>query len=69
MKGKIMSKVIKEFHIKNYTALILDEIPKKSYHNFLIRNKLYKPVPVYDAKNCIAIESNESFIGETVDFI
>ncbi len=64
-----MSKVISEFHIKNYTALILDEMPKKSYNTFLICGKKYKPVPVYDAHNCIAVESNESFIGETVEFI
>lgn len=64
-----MSKVINEFHIKNYTALILDEIPQKTYQMFLIRGKKYKPVPVYDAHNCIAVESNESFINETVEFV
>ena len=51
-----MSKVIYEFHIKKYTVLKLDEMPKKSYHKFLIDGNEYKPVPIYDAKNCIAIK-------------
>ena len=33
-----MSKVIYEFHIKKYTVLKLDEMPKKSYHKFLIES-------------------------------
>lgn len=52
-----MSKVIYEFHIKKYTVLKLDKMPKKSYHKFMIDGNEYKPVPIYDMKNCIAIES------------
>lgn len=65
----MMSKVIYEFHIKKYTVLKLDEMPKKSYHKFLIDRNEYKPVSIYDAKNCIAIESDKSFIGKVVTFI
>lgn len=64
-----MSKVIYEFHIKKYIVLKLDEMPKKSYHKFLIDGNEYKPVPIYDTKNCIAIESDKSFIGKVVTFI
>lgn len=45
-----MSKVIYEFHIKKYTVLKLDEMPKKSYHKFLIDGNEYKSVPIYDVK-------------------
>lgn len=64
-----MSRVIDELHIKKYTVLKLDEMPLKTYHFFLIDGNKYKPVPMYDTKNCIAIESNESFIGKVVEFI
>ena len=64
-----MSKVIDEFHINKYAVLILDKMPQKVYTSFLISGTKYKPVPVYDARNCIAIESNESFVGKTIDFI
>ena len=70
-----MSRVIDELFIKHpdkkftYAVLILDAMPEKLYRKFLIRGKEYTPVPVYDMKNCIAIISDESFIGETIDFI
>ena len=44
-------------------------MPKKSYHKFLIDGNEYKPVPIYDAKNCIAIESDKRFIGKVIEFI
>ena len=68
-KKYIMSKVVYEFHIKKYTVLKLDEMPQKAYRNFLIDGNEYKPVPIYDAKNCIAIESSKSFIGKIVEFV
>jgi hypothetical protein len=64
-----MSKVINEFHINKMTVLILDNIPNKPYSQYRIEGKNYKPIPVYDAKNCIAINENKNFIGQTVEFI
>ena len=66
---KTMSRVVYEFHIKNYVVLKLDEMPKKAYRLFLIDGKKYSPVPIYDAKNCIAIESDESFLGKVIEFV
>jgi len=37
--------------------------------SFLIDGKKYSPVPIYDAKNCIAIESDESFLGKVIEFV
>lgn len=64
-----MSRVVYEFHIKNYVVLKLDEMLKKAYRLFLIDGKKYSPVPIYDAKNCIAIESDESFLGKVIEFV
>lgn len=64
-----MSKVVNELRIKKYVVLVLDEMPNKTYSSFLIQGKQYQPSPIYDAKNCIAIESEKSFIGKTVEFI
>lgn len=64
-----MSKVVNEFHVNNYVVLILDNMPDRDYHHFVIRGKKFAPVPVYDGKNCVAVESNESFIGETIEFL
>lgn len=59
-----------EFHIHKYQVLVLDEMPTKTpYRKFRIKGNIYNPVPVYDLKNCIAIESDESFLGETVEFV
>ena len=68
-EGEFMGTVINEFKVSNYVVLILDQIPNVRYSNFRINGKTYKPVPIYDAQNSIAIESNESFIGNEVEFI
>lgn len=44
-------------------------MPEHNYYYFIIDGKKYKPVPIYDLKNAIAVESDESFIGKTVEFI
>ena len=64
-----MSKVIDTFHVEKYTVLILDEMPRTDYHKFRIDGKEFEPVPVYDAPRCIAIMSDEQFLGKTVEFI
>lgn len=63
------SKIINEFHVNNYVVLILDSMPDRGFHHFVIKGKKFAPVPAYDGKNCVAVESNESFIGETIEFI
>lgn len=64
-----MSKVIKEIHINETVILIMDNIPQTPYTHFLIDGKMYVPLHVNDAKNCIAIISNEDFVGKEVDFL
>jgi len=65
-----VNKIISDFSIGRYRGLKIDgEIPKKSYSLFQIDGKEYEPVPIYDALNCIAIESSESFLGKKVDFV
>lgn len=62
--------VMNEFHIHKYQVLVLDSMPMKTpYRKFRIRRNIYDPVPVYDLNNCIAIESDESFLGEIVEFV
>lgn len=64
-----MGIVKKEFKLGRYVVLVLDQIPNVSYNSFRINGKTYKPVPIYDTKNSIAIESDDSFLGHTVEFI
>lgn len=64
-----MSVVISEFKIHKYVVLKLDKMPKTKYTKYRIGNIEFAPVPVYDMPSCIAIESNESFIGKTVEFV
>lgn len=65
-----MNKVVYEFKADKYMALVLDEMKTpKSYQKYSIDGKTYDIVPVYDAPNCIALESSDSFIGKTVEYI
>ena len=65
----IMNKIIDNFIIDKYSIIKVDEIPNKPYNKLKIGNDFFKPVPIFDAKNCIAIESNKKFIGENIEFI
>ena len=66
---EIMSKIISNFIIDKYSVIKVDEIPTKPYNKIKIGNDFFKPVPIFDAKNCIAIESNKKFISENIEFI
>ena len=65
-----MRTVISEISLGKYKALILDgPVPIHSYTKYRIDGIYYDIVPVYDAKNCIAVESSGSFLGKKVEFI
>lgn len=64
-----MSKVIDEFRINQYAVLKLDIMPEKEYKKFRISGQELEPVPIYDMPQCIAVQSEESFIGQIVEFI
>lgn len=67
-----MLKIEGAFSVGKYTVLRLSgEKPKTEYSKYVINEKTYDAVPMYDAMNCIAIETSEKsekFIGETVGF-
>ncbi len=65
-----MCRIINEFQLRSYRVLILDKLPLKSYRQYQIDGEMWEPVPVYDAKNTIAIryDYGKSFLGKTVDF-
>lgn len=56
-----MRKVVYDFQVRNYRVLKLDEMPKLDYKKYSMDGKEYEPVTIYDAQNCIAIESKEEF--------
>ena len=62
-------KVVYDFQVRNYRVLKLDEMSKLDYKKYSIDGKEYEPVTIYDAQNCIAIESREEFVGKIVKFI
>ena len=64
-----MRKVLYDFAAGKYRVLKLDgEKPQKAYSKYVINGKEYKAVTIYDAPNCIAIESEDSFAGKMVEF-
>jgi hypothetical protein len=69
-----MSKIVNSFKVKKYSVLILETngIPNKSFRKLKIGNDIFKPVPIFDAKDCVAIESDtdkETFIGKNIEFL
>lgn len=63
-------KVISEFSLGQYKILALDgELPTQRYSKYVIDGKPFNIVPLYDLPNSIAIESNDCFIGKTVEFM
>lgn len=64
-----MSKVIDQLSIGKYVVLKLDSMPLKEYSKFRINGIIFDPVPIYEAQNCIAFVSENSFLNQTVEFI
>lgn len=63
-----MSKITNEISVEKYKILKLDVMPTAPYKAAIIKGHQYALTPIYDAPNCIAIESDKSFIGEEVLF-
>ncbi|MCI1999565.1 MAG: hypothetical protein LKJ75_02510 [Clostridia bacterium] len=64
-----MLKVKDEASIGKYKVLFLDgPIPLKPFTCVLVKGIKMKATMPYDLKNSIAIESNETFINENVEF-
>lgn len=64
-----MSKIISEFKIGKYLILKVSDIPFKPYNKVKIENEIFSIVPSYDTKNCVAIESNGSFVNKNIEFV
>lgn len=65
-----MRKVLSDFSVGKYRVLKLDGAkPNSSYSAYRIDGTIFDIVPIYDAVDCIAIESSSSFAGKTVEFI
>ena len=63
-------RVIAQFTVEKYTVLKLDGFkPVFSYSGYVIEGKEYKPVSIYDAPECIAIEAKGEFKNSIVEFI
>lgn len=62
--------VVSDFSVGKYRVLKLDGAkPNKQYNAYRIDGIVFKIIPLYDAVNCIAVESSDSFVGKTVEFI
>lgn len=67
----MMRKVILEIKLGKYTILKLDgPIPRQNHNKYLIDEREFAIVPIYDALNCIAVESTDGFTfeGKEVEF-
>lgn len=64
-----MRKVIDDFSVYEYRVLILDEDSKELSRKAKIGERVYDVTIPYDIPNAIAIISDETFIGEVVEFI
>jgi len=63
-------KVIEDYQINQYRVLILDgPTSRKPYRRYRIDGKVYEMVRMTHAQCAIAVESEESFLGKTVEFI
>lgn len=65
-----MRTVVSDFGVGKYRVLKLDgPKPSSKYDAYRIDGIVYNIIPLYDAVNCLAIESGDSFVGSTVEFI
>lgn len=51
-------------------VLFLDsDLPKYNWNRIVIGGKSYKPIPVYDMKQTVAVDSGSFSVGQEVTFI
>ena len=64
-----MSKIIDEMQMQEIKVLKVEEIPNVEYKKLRIAGVEYDPLPIFDAKNCVAIKSEKKLKGEVIEFI
>ena len=65
-----MYKVIEEMQLGDTKVLQLDRnILEKSYNKYRIEGKEYDIVPIFDAKQCIAIKASGNYLGKMVEVV
>lgn len=55
--------------LDRYTVLRFNKLPTTPYKKIKVGSRLFEVVPVYDAKNCIAVESTDSFLNSQIEFV
>lgn len=64
-----MIKILNSFIIGKYRVFKLSTMPTKPYSHIKIGEDIFIPVPIFDMKNCVAIESTRNFNSTTIEFI
>ena len=64
-----MSRILSESRIGKYLVLKISDIPLKAYNKIKIGKEIFNIVPMYDSKQCIAIESKGTFLNENIEFL
>ena len=64
-----MSKVLSSFSFGKYRVLKISTMPTNPYSHIRIDGKMYKPIPIYDMPQCVAIESYKDFTNQYIDFV
>lgn len=65
-----MNKILKQLPCDKYAVLILDSAPPTSWNSniVVIDGVSYETEIVYDLPNAIAVKSNETFVGKTLEY-
>lgn len=58
-----MIKIISTYKIMKYQVIKFEKQSNNHYRWVKLSNKTYKPITVYDAENCVAIESDDDISG------
>jgi hypothetical protein len=66
----IVRKIIDDFSVGKYRTLILDgELPNTHFSFAKIDGVIYNVTIPYDIKNSIAVQSDKTLIGKSVEFV
>lgn len=60
---KTVIKILAIVKLMKYQVIKFEHQPSHGYRWLKIGDKIYKPVTVFDAENCIAIESDDDISG------
>lgn len=64
-----MPRIISDEKLNQFRLMMIDGEKTQHYTHYKIGNEIFKPVPMHNMEDYVAIESDVSHLGQTLEFV